>query len=158
MELHDLTPDPVSVDQLIAHAHALAKTTSAPVSSLLAPVDKAAATPWPNEAAMRQGLLFQLEGSMSGVGDVGVVGDGEYRQLLTCPQLADKQPLLPRSRHSPHRRLYTRSLDDDTTPEPCSSSTSTATTRTTTRSRLLILLRFLAPWASDLRPANILVH
>lgn len=48
------------------------------MSSLLAPVDKAAATPWPNEAAMRQGLLFQLEGSMSGVGDVGVVGDGEY--------------------------------------------------------------------------------
>lgn len=74
-----LTTDPVSVDQLIAHAHALAKTTSAPVSSLLAPVDKAAATPWPNEAAMRQGLLFQLEGSMSGIGDVGVVGDGECR-------------------------------------------------------------------------------
>lgn len=48
------------------------------MSSLLAPVDKAAATPWPNEAAMRQGLLFQLEGSMSGVGDVGVVGDGEF--------------------------------------------------------------------------------
>ncbi|WOO81462.1 Mediator of RNA polymerase II transcription subunit 4 [Vanrija pseudolonga] len=67
--------DPVGVPVLLAHAHALARTTSAPVSSLLAPVERAQAAPWPNEAAMRQGLLFQLEGSMSGVGDVGVVGE-----------------------------------------------------------------------------------
>ncbi|KAL1411149.1 hypothetical protein Q8F55_002099 [Vanrija albida] len=67
--------DPVGVPVLLAHAHALARTTSAPVSSLLAPVERAHAAPWPNETAMRQGLLFQLEGSMSGVGDVGVVGE-----------------------------------------------------------------------------------
>ncbi|EKD04791.1 hypothetical protein A1Q2_00902 [Trichosporon asahii var. asahii CBS 8904] len=85
--------DPVSVDQLIAHAHALAKTTSAPVSSLLAPVDKAAATPWPNEAAMRQGLLFQLEGSMSGVGDVGVVGDATAPEpAQPAPQVVHEEP------------------------------------------------------------------
>jgi hypothetical protein len=27
---------------------------------------------------MRQGLLFQLEGTMSGMGNVGVVGKGEH--------------------------------------------------------------------------------
>lgn len=138
-----LTPDPVSVDQLIAHAHALARTTSAPVSSLLAPVDKAAATPWPNEAAMRQGLLFQLEGSMSGVGDVGVVGDGEYTtsdSSVLSVSGADIQRPLHQNQRSPPHRSCTRSRDGDTTPEPCSSSTSTATTRTTTSPRPSLIL------------------
>ncbi|GMK57129.1 hypothetical protein CspeluHIS016_0309690 [Cutaneotrichosporon spelunceum] len=67
--------DPVDVPVLLAHAHALARTTSAPVSSLLAPVDRAHATPWPNETQMRQGLLWQLGGSMSGMGDVGAIGE-----------------------------------------------------------------------------------
>ncbi|BEJ15123.1 hypothetical protein CspHIS471_0408900 [Cutaneotrichosporon sp. HIS471] len=66
--------DPVGVPVLLAQAHALSRTTSAPVSSLLAPVDRAQATPWPNETQMRQGLLWQLGGSMSGMGDVGVIG------------------------------------------------------------------------------------
>lgn len=73
-----LTTAPANVPILLAHAHALSRTTSAPVSSLLAPVDKAQATPWPNEMNMRQGLLFQLEGSMSGMGSTGVVGTGKF--------------------------------------------------------------------------------
>lgn len=31
---------------------------------------------------MRQGLLFALQGSMSGVGDVGKIGDGELALAL----------------------------------------------------------------------------
>ena len=69
--------DPIPVRPLLAHAQALARTSSAPVSSLLAPVDRVGAEPWPNEVNMRMGLLFRLEGSMGGVGDVGVIGDGK---------------------------------------------------------------------------------
>ncbi|TXT13710.1 hypothetical protein VHUM_01077 [Vanrija humicola] len=85
--------DPVGVPVLLAHAHALARTTSAPVSSLLAPVERAQAAPWPSEAAMRQGLLFQLEGSMSGVGDVGVVGEGKQvvGRALTAEQVPEER-------------------------------------------------------------------
>lgn len=120
---------------------------------------------------MRQGLLFQLEGSMSGVGDVGVVGDGEFcycRDSVSALMAPDpcqmtgamttggrcgvghtnswmavhfveaNNKLLPCQRqHSPHLRLFTRSRDDDTTLELCSSSISAATTRTTIRSNLL---------------------
>ncbi|RSH95027.1 hypothetical protein EHS25_000113 [Saitozyma podzolica] len=67
--------DPLPVKPLLAHAQALATHSSAPVSSLLTPLDRANALPWPTEAAMRQGLLFALQGSMSGVGDVGKIGD-----------------------------------------------------------------------------------
>ncbi|WWD21288.1 hypothetical protein CI109_105772 [Kwoniella shandongensis] len=66
---------PIHVKTLLSHAQALSRHSSAPVSSLLAPVDKAQYTPWPTEMSMRQGLLFQLEGSMSGMGEKGVVGD-----------------------------------------------------------------------------------
>lgn len=62
---------------LMAHAQSLSKHSSAPVSSLLAPVDKAQYAPWPTEMSMRMGLLFQLEGSMSGMGERGVVGEGK---------------------------------------------------------------------------------
>ena len=68
--------DPVQVPKLLAHAHALAKHSSAPISSLLTPIDRQQYQPWPTENAMRQGLLFQMEGSMSGVGQTGQVGDG----------------------------------------------------------------------------------
>jgi hypothetical protein len=81
---HRLTlPDPLPVKPLLAHAQALATHSSAPVSSLLTPLDRANALPWPTEAAMRQGLLFALQGSMSGVGDVGKIGDGELACTLT---------------------------------------------------------------------------
>jgi mediator of RNA polymerase II transcription subunit 4 len=68
--------DPIKIPTLLAHAHALAKHSSAPLSSLLTSIDKAQYQPWPTENAMRQGLLFQMEGSMSGVGQTGEIGDG----------------------------------------------------------------------------------
>ena len=71
-----LIADPIHVPKLLAHAHALAKHSSAPISSLLTPIDRQQYQPWPTENAMRQGLLFQMEGSMSGVGQTGQVGDG----------------------------------------------------------------------------------
>jgi mediator of RNA polymerase II transcription subunit 4 len=71
-----LMADPIHVPKLLAHAHALAKHSSAPISSLLTPIDRQQYQPWPTENAMRQGLLFQMEGSMSGVGQTGQVGDG----------------------------------------------------------------------------------
>jgi len=71
-----LMVDPIQVPKLLAHAHALAKHSSAPISSLLTPIDRQQYQPWPTENAMRQGLLFQMEGSMSGVGQTGQVGDG----------------------------------------------------------------------------------
>ncbi|KAL0247756.1 hypothetical protein I308_103834 [Cryptococcus tetragattii IND107] len=67
--------EPVPAKTLMAHAQSLSKHSSAPVSSLLAPVDKAQYAPWPTEMSMRMGLLFQLEGSMSGMGERGVVGE-----------------------------------------------------------------------------------
>ncbi|WVR09046.1 hypothetical protein IAU60_006106 [Kwoniella sp. DSM 27419] len=67
--------NPIPVRKLLTQASALARHSSAPVSSLLAPVDKAQYQPWPTEMAMRQGLLFQLEGSMGGMGERGVMGD-----------------------------------------------------------------------------------
>jgi len=73
----ELMIDPIHVPNLLAHAHALARHSSAPVSSLLTPIDKAQYQPWPTENAMRQGLLFQMEGSMSGIGQTGQVGDGQ---------------------------------------------------------------------------------
>ncbi|KAK4687688.1 mediator of RNA polymerase II transcription subunit 4, partial [Tremellales sp. Uapishka_1] len=67
--------DPINVSRLVSHAIALSKTTSAPVSSLLLERERAQSTPWPGEAEMRMGSLFILQGSMSGVGDVGKLGD-----------------------------------------------------------------------------------
>lgn len=72
-----LVSDPIDVASLLSHAHGLARHSSAPVSSLLTPIDKAQYQPWPTENAMRQGLLFQMEGSMSNVGQTGQIGDGE---------------------------------------------------------------------------------
>ena len=65
------------VGPLLAHARSLARHSSAPVSSLLAPIDKAQYQPWPTETAMRGGILFREGGSMSGIGDVGHMGEGE---------------------------------------------------------------------------------
>jgi hypothetical protein len=43
---------------------------------------------------MRQGLLFALQGSMSGVGDVGKIGDGELALSLTrCRWPGSHKPL-----------------------------------------------------------------
>ncbi|OCF40943.1 hypothetical protein I317_05221 [Kwoniella heveanensis CBS 569] len=54
-------------------------TTTAEGGSGVAPpptvIDKSLYAPWPSEMNMRQGLLFQLEGSMGGMGERGVVGD-----------------------------------------------------------------------------------
>ncbi|TYJ57659.1 hypothetical protein B9479_001512 [Cryptococcus floricola] len=72
--------EPILAKTLLAHAQALGKHSSAPVSTLLAPVDRAQYTPWPTEMNMRMGLLFQLEGSMSGMGETGVVGDQQAAQ------------------------------------------------------------------------------
>jgi mediator of RNA polymerase II transcription subunit 4 len=77
-----LMADPIHVPKLLAHAHALAKHSSAPISSLLTPIDRQQYQPWPTENAMRQGLLFQMEGSMSGVGQTGQVGDGMFLPYL----------------------------------------------------------------------------
>ncbi|ODO06121.1 hypothetical protein L198_01353 [Cryptococcus wingfieldii CBS 7118] len=72
--------EPILAKTLLAHAQALGKHSSAPVSTLLAPVDRAQYTPWPTEMNMRMGLLFQLEGSMSGMGETGMVGDQQAAQ------------------------------------------------------------------------------
>ena len=82
-----LMVDPIHVPKLLAHAHALAKHSSAPISSLLTPIDRAQYMPWPTENAMRQGLLFQMEGSMSGVGQTGQVGDGTSPPRITKARL-----------------------------------------------------------------------
>ncbi|ORY28782.1 vitamin-D-receptor interacting mediator subunit 4-domain-containing protein [Naematelia encephala] len=66
---------PLQVEPLLAHALALGNTTSAPVSSLIAPVDLAQHKPWPTEMSMRMGILFKSAGSMSGMGDTGLIGD-----------------------------------------------------------------------------------
>jgi hypothetical protein len=42
----------------------------------MAPQDKSQYMPWPTEGAMRSGILFMMGGSMSGVGDIGKLGDG----------------------------------------------------------------------------------
>lgn len=52
------------------------------MSSLLTPIDRAAYMPWPTEAAMRMGLLFQMQGSMSGVGLVESMGESDYDRGL----------------------------------------------------------------------------
>jgi mediator of RNA polymerase II transcription subunit 4 len=80
--------DPIDIASLLSHAHGLARHSSAPVSSLLTPIDKAQYQPWPTEGAMRQGLLFQMEGSMSGIGQTGQIGDGQsslYHGLPSVP-------------------------------------------------------------------------
>ncbi|KAL7420996.1 hypothetical protein Q5752_003880 [Cryptotrichosporon argae] len=74
-EIERAEKHPAPVTALLAHAHALAATTSAPPAPTIADAARAPAAPWPSEAAMRTGLLFALEGSMSGTGDVGQVGD-----------------------------------------------------------------------------------
>lgn len=65
---------PLNVPALLAHAQALAKTSSAPTSTLLTPADRAQSLPWPSEASMRMGLLFQTQGSMT-QGETGTLGD-----------------------------------------------------------------------------------
>ncbi|WVQ81396.1 hypothetical protein IAT38_003520 [Cryptococcus sp. DSM 104549] len=80
--------DPVRAKPLLAHAQALARHSSAPVSGLLAHVDRAQHVPWPTEMSMRMGLLFQLEGSMSGMGEKGVVGD---EQQVTAPRVEQRR-------------------------------------------------------------------
>ena len=62
--------EPIQVPMLLSHARSLAKHSSAPVSSLLQPIDKAQSQPWPTETSMRQGILFAQGGSMVGLGDV----------------------------------------------------------------------------------------
>ena len=86
-----LMVEAIHVPRLLAHAHALAKHSSAPISSLLAPIDRAQYMPWPTENAMRQGLLFQMEGSMSGVGQTGQVGDGTSPPPITKASLTNAE-------------------------------------------------------------------
>jgi mediator of RNA polymerase II transcription subunit 4 len=94
--------DPLPVPQILSHARALAKHSSAPVSHLLSDVDKAQYQPWPTETAMRAGILFREGGgSMSGLGDIGVMGEGKSfkvvgvdldRELMSwCTEQAQKQ-------------------------------------------------------------------
>jgi mediator of RNA polymerase II transcription subunit 4 len=54
---------------------------------LLTPIDKAQYQPWPTENAMRQGLLFQMEGSMSGTGQTGQIGDGQSLTFFSHGQI-----------------------------------------------------------------------
>ncbi|WVF65530.1 hypothetical protein IAT40_000258 [Kwoniella sp. CBS 6097] len=66
-------------------AQSISKHTSAPIpptssadsgaAAIPTVIDKSLYAPWPSEMNMRQGLLFQLEGSMGGMGERGVVGD-----------------------------------------------------------------------------------
>jgi mediator of RNA polymerase II transcription subunit 4 len=85
-------PDPIHIPSSLSHAHALAKHSSAPISSLLTPIDKAQYQPWPTENAMRQGLLFQMEGSMSGIGQTGQIGDGMFYLLTSYGVLIRQKP------------------------------------------------------------------
>lgn len=99
-------------------------------------MDKAQATPWPNEMNMRQGLLFQLEGSMSGVGDVGVIGEGE--EIPTAvggvgPKLTTAFQRNPQTTRRTKCRSCRRTAAGASTLVQCSSSIWTRTSRTTTR-------------------------
>ncbi|WVQ93199.1 hypothetical protein IAU59_000263 [Kwoniella sp. CBS 9459] len=75
--------DPIPTRLLLSTAQSISKHTSAPIPSTSAEggapsatvIDKSLYAPWPSEMNMRQGLLFQLEGSMGGMGERGVVGD-----------------------------------------------------------------------------------
>jgi hypothetical protein len=83
-----LYSEPLSSSTVLAMAQNLSLHSSAPLSALLPPQDKAQYMPWPTEAAMRAGILFMMGGSMSGVGDLGKIGDGEFEtQPITifCP-------------------------------------------------------------------------
>ncbi|KAK8844058.1 hypothetical protein IAR55_006852 [Kwoniella newhampshirensis] len=109
---------PIPAKTLLSHAQALARHSSAPVSSLLAPIDKAQCTPWPTEMNMRQGLLFQLEGSMSGMGEKGIVGD---EGAAVPPKEERREEVIqheePRRRYDPnavfHLELNSDDSDDD---------------------------------------------
>lgn len=47
--------------------------------------------PWPTEATMRAGILFRTNGSMSGVGDLGRIGDGKsIEPAMICNQRASQ--------------------------------------------------------------------
>ncbi|OCF35587.1 hypothetical protein I316_02642 [Kwoniella heveanensis BCC8398] len=84
--------NPIPSRLLLSTAQSISKHTSAPIPPIsssntttaeggsgVAPpptvIDKSLYAPWPSEMNMRQGLLFQLEGSMGGMGERGVVGD-----------------------------------------------------------------------------------
>lgn len=75
--------DPISSSTLLSTAQNLSSHSSAPISVLMAPQDKAQYMPWPTEGAMRSGILFMMGGSMSGVGDIGKIGDGTYLPSLS---------------------------------------------------------------------------
>jgi mediator of RNA polymerase II transcription subunit 4 len=81
LKSHLTVAEPLAIPPLIAHAIALSRTTSAPTSQHVPPSEKGMYAPWPTEVGMRTGLLFQMSGSMSGVGDTGVIGDGESHGL-----------------------------------------------------------------------------
>ena len=72
-----IVPDPIAVPTLLSVALNLAPTTSAPVSSLMASHARAQHMPWPTEAVIRSGLLFRMNGSMTGVGDLGRIAVGK---------------------------------------------------------------------------------
>lgn len=60
--------------------------------------------PWPNEANMRTGLLFQLGGSMSGIGDIGVVGEGGWLWESLTPETEQRAPQYEVVHEEPGRR------------------------------------------------------
>ena len=124
---------PLNVPTLLAHAQALAKTSSAPTSTLLTPADKAQSLPWPSEASMRMGLLFQTQGSMT-QGETGTLGDGKSTSLapwvvgLTMqryPSLHQRSTCRSTSRNNTHTKR-----EGSTTRTQCTTWTSIQT-RTT---------------------------
>ncbi|RXK36781.1 hypothetical protein M231_05942 [Tremella mesenterica] len=101
--------NPLNIPNLLAHAQALSKTSSAPISSLLTPSDKAQYPPWPTEAAMRMGLLFQLQGSMT-QGQTG-----EIAEEIPTQSMEIEQPTLPQEegRSYDPDAVYNLDLDSD---------------------------------------------
>ncbi|WRT69082.1 uncharacterized protein IL334_006065 [Kwoniella shivajii] len=106
--------NPVHAATLLSHAHSLARHSSAPISSLMADVDKAQYQPWPTEMSMRMGLLFQMSGEgMGGMGQKGTVGE---ETKATAETVEQPQPTIiheePSRRYDPNA-VFTLDLNSD---------------------------------------------
>ncbi|ORX39350.1 vitamin-D-receptor interacting mediator subunit 4-domain-containing protein [Kockovaella imperatae] len=105
-----VSKDPLPVQPLLAHARSLARHSSAPVSSLLAPIDKAQYQPWPTETAMRAGILFREGGSMSGIGDVGIVGEERPQEAV---QMMEEDYMQQEESRRPAPAVFSLDLNSD---------------------------------------------
>ena len=75
---------------LLAHAQNLGNRSSAPVSSLLTEVDRAGHLPWPDELAMRRGVLWSMQGDVQ-PGQTGTIGQGELLFIFLTTDFLSKE-------------------------------------------------------------------